>query len=425
MLFHHTKYYCLLAIYLVLASTFVSGQAPKCPFPNHTLYTTGSIKPNKWSQSQLDSSVVAFYNAWKKHYIRKTSIGTYYLYCNADGNWRGGNKSPQSVSLSEGHGYGMIIMATMAGYDTAAQYIFNGMLRYFKDHPSSINHHLMAWNQEKDTARTERNSDDATDGDLDIGYALLLADRQWGSNGAYNYLKEAQAVINALMLTNVNPKTKLMMMGDFTEKGEAFYYDTRPSDIMPDHFKVFFSATRDSEWIKVSDKSYALLASLQKKYSPAAGLFPDFARIGKKGPRPAGPFFMEVRQDGDYWYNACRIPLRLACDYLVNGDKRAKNLLSPMNQWIMTKSKGDPNRIRDGYTLEGKYTVGASGDNIAFIGTFGLGAMTDATNQAWLNRIWDYAIKEPLSDEEYYGNTLKMICMLVMSGNWTGIPATK
>jgi len=37
--------------------------------------------------------------------------------------------------------------------------------------------------------------DSAADGDLDIAYALLLADRQWGSCGTVNYLLEAQRVL--------------------------------------------------------------------------------------------------------------------------------------------------------------------------------------------------------------------------------------
>ena len=127
---------------------------------------------------------------------------------------------------------------------------------------------------------------------------------------------------------------------------------------------------------------------------------------------------MEKRQDGDYYYNACRLPWRLGCDYLINGDERAKDLLAPINNWIKKTCNNDPYQIRDGYTLKGKATISSSGDNIAFIGPFGVSAMMDAKNQVWLNRIWDYACHEPMTDEEYYGNTLKLLSMIVMSGNW-------
>jgi endoglucanase len=401
-------------IFLYIA--MVSGQRP---FPQHTVYAAGTIKPNRESQRAMDSVVADFYTQWKKHYIRKVpQKNQYYVFCNADGLWHGGNKAPNSISLSEGHGYGMIITAIMGGFDPDARNIFDGMLSFFKDHPSNINHLLMAWDQTRDSVISPQNSDDATDGDLDIAFALLLADKQWGSNGKYNYRTEADTLIGALMKTNINPETWLPMMGDFTEKGEPNYYDARPSDFIPDHFKAFAKASGDSNWLKVSDHCYKMFTLLQKKFSPVAGLFPDFIRRCKTHPQPAGPYFMEKRQDGTYSYNACRIPFRLACDLLINSDPRAKERLEPINKWIKKRTRENPENIRDGYMLSGKPTIGASGDNIAFIGTFGVGAMSDAKNQVWLNRIWDYASHEPLSDEEYYGNTLKMLCLIVMSGNW-------
>jgi len=398
-----------------------SAQSAKFPFPNHTVYTAGSIKPDTNSQADMDSAVAKFYFQWKKHYIRYThDKRSAYVYVNADGLWRGGNKARNTVSLSEGHGYGMMIMTIMAGYDPEAHGIFDKMLVYFKNHPSNINPHLMAWDQTKDSIINEHNSDDATDGDLDIAYALLMADKQWGSTGKYNYAQEAKGIINALKETNVNPETHLMIMGDFTEKGEPYYNDTRTSDFIPGHFKAFAKATGDSSWDKALKSGFRLLAFMQLKYSPLSGLFPDFIRDCNKIPKPANPFFMENIRDGDYSYNACRIPWRLASDYLLTGDKRDKALLYPINLWLKNETKNDIGRIRDGYKLTGRYVSGASGDNIVFIATFGTGLMIDTDHKVLLNKIWDYAVHEPLSDEEYYGNTVKLLCMMVMSGNWWG-----
>jgi len=402
--------------YLALA------QEAKMPFPNHTVYTIGSAKPTINTQSEMDSAVIRFYDKWKKHYIRYTKDKSgAYVYCNADGLWRGGNKSANSVSLSEGHGYGMMIMVVMAGYDRQAHEIFDKMAIYFKKHPSNINHHLMAWDQTRDSVINEHNSDDATDGDLDIAYAFLMADRQWGSAGVFDYKNEAIDIINALKSTNLNPKTNLMIMGDFTEAGEPYYNDTRTSDFLPDHFKAFYEATGDSTWQKVLNSGYRLLNFMQKKYSPNSGLFPDFIKSCNKVPRPAGPFFIEKRQDGEYSYNACRIPWRLAGDYLISGDIRDAALLAPINSWLINKTKNNIARIRDGYTLLGNYGAGASGDNIVFIAPFGVSAMIDQKNQVMVNHVWDYACHEAMGDEEYYGNTVKLLCMMVMSGNWWGI----
>src|SRR5665213_2099043 len=307
--------FCVLAI---LCAQYCYAQVPMMPFPQHTVYAKGSIKPSQYSQAQLDTSVENFYTKWKKHYLRYSpDQGQCYVYCNADGLWRGGNKSANSISLSEGHGYGMMIMVIMAGYDPDAHDIFDKMVTFFKHHPSNINHHLMAWDQTKDSLINEHNSDDATDGDMDIAYALLMADKQWGSGGVYNYLDLAKSIINALMQTNVNPQTWTMIMGDFTEKGEPYYNDTRSSDFIPGHFKAYARVTGDSGWVNVTNKGYKLLRMMQKKYSPEAGLLPDFIQSCNRAPHPAKPFFIEKRADGAYSYNACRIPWRLASDYLL------------------------------------------------------------------------------------------------------------
>lgn len=102
--------------------------AQSVPFPHHTKYIPGTIKPDTSSQGEMDDAVEQFYTSWKKHYIRytKDKKGAY-VYCNADGLWRGGNKAANSISLSEGHGYGMMIVALMAGYDPDAHSIFNKM----------------------------------------------------------------------------------------------------------------------------------------------------------------------------------------------------------------------------------------------------------------------------------------------------------
>ena len=51
------------------------------------------------------------------------------------------------TTVSEAHGFGMIIFVTMAGHDVDAQSIFNGMVTYWQAHPSGINPNCTAWKQ--------------------------------------------------------------------------------------------------------------------------------------------------------------------------------------------------------------------------------------------------------------------------------------
>src|SRR5581483_5861742 len=116
----------------------VNAQAPAFPFPQHVVYTTGSIKPNNQTQVQLDNEVINFYNAWKPVYLKAgCTAGEYYIeYIN-------GNE----ICVSEGQGYGMVIVAYMAGYDPNAKTYYDGLYQWYKTHPSTINTTLMNWQQ--------------------------------------------------------------------------------------------------------------------------------------------------------------------------------------------------------------------------------------------------------------------------------------
>jgi len=396
--------------------------APRHPYGSHlTRYTPGSILPSAVTQAQLDTATSTFYEAWKRRYlVNGCGEGRSYVFVNADGSDTGGNRDPNSISVSEGHGYGMVIIALMAGYDRQARTSFDGLYRFFKDHPSRHSPHLMAWNQITGCANAVRGDDgsnSATDGDMDIAYALSLADRQWGSAGPINYVEEGRRVIRAIREREINPATHVPLLGDWATPGEPrYYYGTRPSDFMPDHFRAFQSVTRDTTWTSVIDSGYRLLYAVQNEYSPAAGLVPDFIRDTDTAPQPAEPGYLETWHDGHFSYNSCRVPWRLATDYLTSGEPRAMDIVRPMTAWIRRATQDTPTRIGDGYDLRG--TAFSHERSMAFVAPLAVAAMVDSSNQQWLNALWAEIVDTPREDEEYYGNTLKMLAMIMLSGNW-------
>src|SRR5262249_16590611 len=55
----------------------------------------------------------------------------------------------------------------------------------------------------------------------------------------------------------------------------------------------------------------------------------------------------------------------------------------------------------------------------SFTSPFGVCAMIDSTNQTWINRIWAWDVSGGINaNDGYFGNSIKMHCMVVMSGNW-------
>src|SRR5262249_46149068 len=155
----------------------------------------------------------------------------------------------------------------MAGADPEARDRFDGLFRYFRAHPSSNDAHLMSWQQEDAGDKTRSDGEDsASDGDLDIAQALLLADAQWGSSGPIDYRKEARQVIAAIKKDEINRESWTVKLGDWSGPGDDKFYSTRPSDFMPDHFRAFAALTGDRDWMKVADRCYALVATMESDF---------------------------------------------------------------------------------------------------------------------------------------------------------------
>jgi endo-1,4-beta-D-glucanase Y len=397
-----------LLILFIFFNSPLFAQNPQKPFPQHLKYFSGTIKPNHLTQIQLDNTVKIFYTQWKKRFIKNTpaKAESYVWFENKD----------KKQCVSEGQGYGMIIVSLMAGYDASAKHTYDNLYRYFKAHPTGKSKHLMAWAQYANGKSTDNTS--ASDGDMDIAYSLLLADRQWGSKSEINYLEEAKAVINAIMQYEINHKIWTVLLSDGIESESKDYFATRSSDFMPSHFKAFEQATHDNRWDKVVDAGYKLFKVMQDNYSPDAGLIPDFIVNLNKKPKPAPANFLESPYDGYYNYNACRDPWRLATDYLLTGDKRSKQIVDKINRWIRSTTNNDTYNLSAGYTLAGNDIKHRYFEALSFVAPFAVAAMVDEKNQIWLNKVWDYLVVFKMKDYDYYDNSIKLMDMIIVSGNY-------
>lgn len=398
-----------------------TSSTPHRPFGQHTRYAPGTIKPSV-PQAAMDAKVAELYDAWKDEYLTQNPYqpDQYYVYYNGDGY----AEPEDAVTTSESNGYGMLTTAIMAGHDPEAKTLFDGLLRFAKAHPSSVNPDLMAW-QQRDNGTAivnttiveedwEGGDDAATDGDLDMAYALLLADQQWGSGGEFNYLAEARRVMNAILASEVNATHNTLQLGDWTFNEVKYAGATRPSDFMTQHLKDFANASGQSRWIDVVDKTYSIEEILFRDYSPQTGLLPDFVeRIGSSY-RPAPPDFLEGEHDGDYNWNSARTPWRIGTDYLMTGDQRPKAQLAAMNAWIKSATGGDPEKVAQGYTLAGEPLD--PDPDITFSAPFAVSAMLDASNQEWLDALWTTATQEPVTS--YFGDSVRLLSLIVVSGNW-------
>ncbi|MGB8166926.1 MAG: glycosyl hydrolase family 8, partial [Chthoniobacteraceae bacterium] len=330
-----------LAVAILTGATMNAAEPPPArPFPQHTPYAAGAIKPNHVPQARLDEATRNFYESWKKAYLLPATKRGQFFVLNDEGKHK-----DESGTTSEGHGYGMLITAFLAGADGQAHEIFDGLFRYFREHPSSNNPRLMAWEQAGGGANTRGGGDSATDGDLDIAQALLLAHAQWGSAGAVDYLAEARALIAAIKKDEINRDCWSVKLGDWATPDDDKFHSTRPSDFMADHFRAFATATGDGDWMKVTDTCYRVIGAMQADFSPATGLIPDFVVNVDRSPAPAPGKHLEGKHDGHFYYNSCRVPLRLGIDFLLHGEPRAKSALEKMNSWIKADTDARPDKL--------------------------------------------------------------------------------
>ena len=387
-------------------TTSVPG-GPAVPFGSHLKpYAAGTILPTG-SQATIDAAVVSLYNSWKSNFV--VSAGNYGLAVKST--------DADHPYVAEAQGYGLELAALMAGADPTAQATFDGILKYVLAHPSSINSGLLAAEQNASFVSVN-GSDSATDGDLAVAYGLLLADKQWGSSGTYNYKQLAVARINAIKAGEMDPNTKLPTLGDWNSPGDSLYNSTRPSDFMIDHFRAFKAATNDPFWDQAVTATQNLLTQQQITYAPNTGLIADFVVNTNTTPKPAPANFLEGKTDGQYSYNAVRVPWHIGTDAVVYGDVTSEAQAQKITAWFRSKTGDDPSKIVSGYKLDGTATV--SYLDPEFVATLGPAAMGDPSNQAWLDKIWSYTVAQSKTSaaKEYYAASLMLQSMIVMSGNY-------
>ncbi|MBB5935826.1 glycosyl hydrolase family 8 [Streptomyces zagrosensis] len=380
--------------------------APAIPFGSHSFsYAKGTLSPSGDRQAN-DAKVASFYKKWKANFVKQNCGNGWYQVYSPDAD---------HAYVGEAQGYGMVITATMAGADADAQQIFDGLLKYVLAHPSSINKDLHAAEQ-NESCKSVNGTDSATDGDLDIAYGLLLADRQWGSSGAYDYKALAVKRINAIKKSELHSGTKLLKLGDWSSGDDDKI--SRTSDWMAGHFRAFKKATGDTTWDAVRTKTQQVIADLQDKHAPKTGLLPDFVVNTTSTPKPASGKVLEDENDGDYDWNACRDPWRIGTDAALHGDGASKKAAGKLSSWAESKTGGNPSKILNGYRLNG--SAYGDGNDAAFFAPFAVAAMTDGDGQAWLDALWKKLAATSPSSGDYYSASVQLQSMLVVTHNfWT------
>ncbi len=342
----------------------------KYPFPQMVDYGHGV------QSDALGHEVVAeWYQNWKGRYLQS---------CNGMIMPRTENSSTSKV---EAQGFGMIAVAYMADKDT-----FDGLYAFYNSKLQASSCGLSAWIT---SCGGVQDSGAATDGDIDVASALLIAHWQWPDEG---YDEEARAILERL-------KEVLVECGDLTAlypgcSGGRPWGGCDETDISyysPGFFRYFAKLTGDDIWEKLADDTSVIRDNAAH---PNTGLVPDWQSV--EGRAGAG------ERVGHYGFDALRAPFKQALDFLWHGNEATGAWCEKITNWASSVGAG---RLVDGYQLDGS-PVGRT-HNMAVVGS--LAVCASANTQ----QIVDEFVAESgnLRDDFWYSGYLGNLYLLAMTGN--------
>lgn len=351
------------------------------------LIIIGGVRIIKNNNSN-EKDVKKIYDAWSSKYISDSSQGSFV-----------NTGKEKRMTVSEAQGYGMLIEIEASKKGWSKQENFDKLTEYYKAHTISESNNLMAWKQTEDGNSTsmvtsDENNTSATDGDLDIAYALFEADNLWGSEGNYNYKEIANSILNDLLKYNYQSSNNLLLVGDWARSTTDKNNLVRTSDLIVPYYQYFYKKTGVDTWKLIADKSIKVLNDLSSKTD--TGLMPDFIQVYGDNVQIANGKVLESEHDGDYYWNANRVPLRLA----GSGEELAQTKKKLLTFFSKQKT------ISAGYGLNGQALVDYS--STAFTSPVAVLANQEDPKSNLALKSKNETLKNALGSS-YYADTLQVL----------------
>ena len=313
-------------------------------------------------------------------------------------------------SNSEGIAYGLEIAVYMDDQET-----FDKLWQYEQLHLGKNG--LMEWEIAPDGGTLSGGA--ASDGDEDMAFALVMADKKWGGKGSLpdTYLNYAKKQIDLIWQHEIDHS-----LGDVLIPGDQFGNGAviNISYFAPAYYRIFGQVTgKTAEWNRTVETSYDVLEATltQANKNASNGLVPAWSTPAGAPMAPSGTSHPTHHQ-----LDSCRTPFRIAQDYCWFGEPRALAYLEKINAFYAGVGAA---QIVEGYNLDGTVFSGASLHLAAFVGGAGVGAM--ATPQHAKLRDEAYVAlagwQTLIGGSIYYNESWSMLSLLMMSGKFEDLTA--
>src|SRR6185437_2488647 len=382
---------------LLLALSFVSKaqiNTPSgaiIPFGSNTKYNYGIMPTNLPSSGSYGAATDAgnAYNTWKNDYIVVCSGSQYRV-----------KFDDPTITVSDGIGYGMLLSAYAAD-----KTVFDGLWAYYK--ANADGNGLLNWQTNGCSGVKQANA--ATDADEDAATALLVAATQWPTaTSPYTYTTEAQTLINNIKLHDMD------YTGTFQPtNGDGWGTGTNcrnPSYHAPAYYKLYATAVTADATFWGTNAVNAAYTLIQANANTTTGLVSDWSFENGTTCN-----CQTNSTSGQYGYDACRNPWRMATDVIWNNDAKGAAQCTKIASYV--NSTGATN-VGGPVPQAG----GSGGHYATFVSTFAAGIM-GSTNQSLMNQMYSQAVGvsdayQNSNPSGYFGNTLRCISLFMMTGNF-------
>ena len=313
---------------------------------------------------------------------------------------------------SEGQSYGMMICVQMNKKTE-----FDRLWKWAKTHMQHEDGEFkgyFAWVMNKDGSKRE--SSPAPDGEEYFITSLMLAANRWGNGeGIYNYMAEANAILETSWgKPDPNfPFSDVKPLFDKTEKQVVFVpYATSATKTDPSyHLPAFYRLW--AEWADNHQDFYTQLAEKSHEMFPkfahaTTGLMPDYANFDGTPNGEGG--------HNNFRFDAWRCMMNMGCDYAWFADCSDEvTLVKRAHDFFYSKGVKE---YYSNYTLDGNTDSGNSDHSAGLVACNAVAALASNDIKAWdfVDDLWDTPI--PSGRYRYYDGMLYFMGFLHASGNF-------
>lgn len=301
----------------------------------------------------------------------------------------------ENDTVSEGMAYGMIASAFSGDQTT-----FEKFWRYCHAYMAESSSGLMPWRI--DSAGTVIDIGAATDADLDMAYALLVAGVKFENE---DYLEAGYSMITKIIENEVEPGTSALKPGPHWGGSDI----TNPSYFTPAFFEIFARVTQDERWINVATKCRTIFDNLYANQGEGEEVLLPPNWLTAEG--TIAPDYMGDQRNL-FAYDALRIPLRQVLLLLICEDEEALRhaylVLEKINRHFEAIGPGS---ILDGYDIHGNPT--GQYHNAPFVASAAAASVV-SSNVEYRMQILQELITT--TDNLYYNMTIRMLTFLLLSG---------